>query len=49
MVKIKETQFCAKNLKMEKKEQKNFDLPEQGYETQIFSNFPAHDMNFHGK
>ena len=23
--------------------QKFFDLPERGFETQIFSNFPAHD------
>ena len=32
-----------------KKEQKNFDLPEPGFEPKIFSNFPAHDLNFHGK
>jgi hypothetical protein len=32
-----------------KKEQKYFDLPERGIEPQIFSNFPAHDLNFHGK
>ena len=32
-----------------KKGQKNFDLPEQGFEPHIFSNFPAHDLNFHGK
>ena len=23
-----------------------FDLPERGFEPQIFSNFPAHDLNF---
>ena len=50
MVKIKDTQFCVKNLKMKrKKNQKKFDLPERGFESQIFSNFPAHDLNFHGK
>ena len=49
MVKIKDTQFCVKNLKNEKKEQKKFDLPERGFEPQIFSNFPVHDLNFHGK
>ena len=39
-----------KNLKMKrKKDKKKFDLPEQGFEPQIFSNFPAHDLNFHGK
>ena len=32
-----------------KKGQKNFDLPERGFEPQIFSNFPAHDLNFHLK
>ena len=32
-----------------KKRQKIFDLPERGFEPQIFSNFPAHDLNFHGK
>ena len=47
MVKIKGT---LKNLKMKiKKGQKFFDLPERGFEPQIFSNFPAHDLNFHGK
>jgi hypothetical protein len=30
-----------------KKKDKNFfDLPEQAFEPQIFSNFPAHDLNF---
>ena len=24
------------------------DLLEQGFEFQIFSNFPGHDLNFHG-
>ena len=28
---------------------KIFDLPERGFEPQIFSNFSAHDLNFHGK
>ena len=28
-----------------KREQKFFDLPERGFEPQIFSNFPAHDLN----
>ena len=40
--------FCEE-LKMTKKEQFFFDLPERGFEPQIFSNFPAHDLNFHGK
>ena len=31
-----------------KTEQTNFDLPERGFEPQIFSNFPVHDLNFHG-
>ena len=49
MVKIKDTQFCAKNLKIKRKRTKFFDLPEQGFEPQIFSNFTAHDLNFHGR
>ena len=50
MVKIKYTQFCVKNLKKRRKKiQKKFDLSEQGFEPQIFSNFPAHDLNFHVK
>ena len=32
-----------------KKRQKDFHLPEQGFEPQIFSNFSAHDLKFHGK
>ena len=32
-----------------KKGQKFFDLPEQGFEPQMFSKFPAHDLNFHVK
>ena len=38
------------NFKMNrKKDKKGFDLPEPGFESQIFSNFPAHDLNFHGR
>jgi hypothetical protein len=48
MVKVKDTQFCVKNLKMKRKEKKKFDVPERGFEPQIFGNFPAHDLNFHG-
>ena len=33
------------NLKM-KKRGKKIDPPEQRFEPQIFSNFPAHDLNF---
>ena len=32
-----------------KKGQNNFDLPEREFEPQIFSNFQAHELNFHGK
>ena len=48
MLEIKDIYFCEKNLKMKKKT-KDFDLPKQGFEPQIFSNFPAHDLNFHWK
>ena len=34
------------NLKMNRKKTKKNDLPEPGFESQIFSNFPAHDLNF---
>jgi hypothetical protein len=46
MVKIKDTQFCVKNLKMKRKKDK---IPERGFAPQIFINFPAHDLNFHGR
>ena len=32
-----------------KKDKNNFDLPERGFEPQVFSNFPAHDLNSHVK
>ena len=32
-----------------KKGQNLFDLPQRGLEPHIFSNFPAHDLNFHVK
>ena len=49
MVKNKDMQFFMENLKMKRKKTKKFDLPKRGFEPQIFSNFPAHDLNFHGK
>ena len=36
--------MCEEFENEKKKEQKNFDLPEQGFEPQIFSNFSAHDL-----
>ena len=48
MVKNKDMQFFLENLKMKRKDKK-IDLPERGFEPQIFSNFPAHDLIFHGK
>ena len=42
--------FCVKNLKLKRKEHTQiFDLLQRGFESQIFSNFPTHDLNFHGK
>ena len=32
---------------MKRKMKKKNDLPERGFEPHIFSNFPAHDLNFH--
>jgi hypothetical protein len=50
MIKDKDMQFFMENLKMKRKKgQKFFHLPEQGFEPQIFSNFPNHDLNFHEK
>ena len=50
MVKIKDTQLCVKNLKMKRKKRtKFFDLPEWGFEPQISSNIPVHELNFHGR
>jgi hypothetical protein len=41
--------LCEEFKNEKKKEQNIFDLPERGFEQQIFSNFPADDLNFHGK
>ena len=49
VVKINDIHFCVKNLKMKRKKNNFFDLPEWGFEPQIVSDFPAHDLNFHGK
>ena len=50
MVKNKDMQFFMENLKtQQKKDKKIFDLPERGFEPQIFSNFPAYDLNYHIK
>ena len=49
MVKYKYMQFFMKNLKMKEKKDIFFDFLEQGFEPQIFSNFPAHDLNFNGR
>ena len=35
MVKMKDTQFCVKNLKMKRKKGQKIDLPEQGFEAGI--------------
>ena len=50
MVKKRDMQFFYGEFENEKKKgQQNFDLPERGLEPQIFSNFPAHDLNLHVK
>ena len=48
MVENKDMQLFMENLKM-KKGQKIFELPEWAFETQIFSNFPAHNLNLYGR
>jgi hypothetical protein len=50
MVFNKDMQFFYGEFENEKKKgQNNFDLPERGFEHQIFSNIPVHDLNFHVK
>ena len=46
MVKNKDKQFFENE---QKKDNNFFDLLDQGFEPQVFSNFPAHDLNFHGR
>ena len=48
-LKGKDMHFYGEFEDEKKKGQKYFDLPEWGFESQIFSNFPDHDLNFHGK
>ena len=44
MLKIKDTQFCEEFENEKKKGQTFFDLPEQGFEPQVFSNFHFLDL-----
>ena len=48
MAKNKDMQFFYGEFE-KKKGQKVFDRPERAFEPRIFSHFPAHDLNFHGK
>ena len=41
--------FLSKEFENEKKKKKEYDFPEKGFEPQIFSNFPAHDLSVLGK
>ena len=41
--------FYGESENEQKKDKKFFDLPERGLEAQIFSNFPAHNLNFQGR
>ena len=49
MVKNNDVQFFYGEFKNEKKKGQNFLTFQRGFEPQIFSNFPGHDLNFHGK
>ena len=50
MVQNKDMQFFNGEFENEqKKDKKLFDLPERGFKPQIFSNFFAHNLNFHGR
>ena len=41
--------LCEEFENEKKKLQKKFDLPEWGFKPRIFSNFPTHNLNFHGR
>ena len=41
--------FYKSDINKNKDFQHVFDLPEREFEPQIFSNFPAYDLNFHVK
>ena len=49
MLKNKDLQFLMENLEINRKRTKKIDLPKRGFKPQIFSNFSAHDLNFHGR
>ena len=52
MVKNKDMQFFMENLKIKRKKDKKFLTFRTGdswFEPQIFSNFPAYDLNFYVK
>ena len=46
MIKDKDMQFCMKNLKVKRKKDKKFDLPQLGFEPRIFEQIPAKNLNF---
>ena len=49
MAENKEMQFVFGEFENKRKKEKIFfDLPEPGFGPQIFSNFSAHNLNFHG-
>ena len=41
--------LCEEFENEKKKGQKKICITDEEFEPQIFSNFPAHDLNFHGK
>ena len=48
MVKNKDMQFFMINTKMKRKRGKKIDLPQRGFEPQIFEQIPAKNLNFEG-
>ena len=48
MVKDKDMQFFMINMKMKKKGTTKIDLPQRGFEPQIFEQVPAHNLIFEG-
>ena len=48
MVENKDIQFFMENMKMKRKRDKKIDLPQRGFESRIFEQVPAQNLNFEG-
>ena len=48
MVKNNDIQFFVENMKMKRKRDKKIDLPWREFESRIFEQIPAQNLNFEG-